>query len=92
MPPSVLAFIIVWLLGLMSWVAGVVCYFRARRHYIGPNGVLAFAFPIARLRPSNYTAEGAAILRWQFVFIGIFLGLVAVGFTIANLQFDGHHQ
>ena len=87
---SVLAFITVWLLGLLSWVAAFVCYARARRHYIGPRGLLAFIFPIGRLRPSNYTAEGASILRWQFMFMIAFLGLVALGTVVARLQFTGH--
>lgn len=78
MPPSVLACYIVGLLALLTWVAGVVCYVRARRHYNGPRGLLAFIFPIGRLGPSNYTAAGVSILRWQYVFMVAFLGLVAM--------------
>jgi hypothetical protein len=73
----------------MTWLAGVVCYVRARRHYIGPKGLLAFIFPIGRLRPSNYTAEVASILRWQFVFMIVLLCLVGIGMGIAMLQFHG---
>lgn len=89
MPPSVAAFTIVWVLALMLWVAGLACYVRARRHYIGPKGLLASMLPIGRLRPSNYTTQGVAILRWQFIFMLAFLVLIAVGFTIATTQFDG---
>jgi hypothetical protein len=92
MPPAVVAFIIVWLVALLSWVAGFVCYFRTRRHYIGPKGLLAFFFPIGRLRPSNYTPEGASILRWQFAFMIVFLCMVALGMAIASRQFNGHLQ
>jgi len=91
-PPSFWTFIIVWLLGLLSWLAGIVCYVRARRHYIGPRGLLAFIFPIGRLKPSNYTAEGASILRWQFVFMIGFMCLVTIGIVIAKLQFNGYQQ
>jgi hypothetical protein len=92
MPLSVPTFIIVWLVALLSWVAAIVCYVRSRRHYVGPRGFLAFLFPIGRLKPSNYTVEGASILRWQFVFMMVFLCLVAVGSVIANLQLNSHRQ
>jgi len=34
--------------------------------------------PIGRLKPSNYTVDGASILRWQFLFMLVFLGLVRI--------------
>jgi hypothetical protein len=92
MSPAVLAFVIVWFLGLLSWVAALVCYVRARRYYVGPRGLVDFFFPIGRLRPSNYTAEGASILRWQFVLMIVFLGLVVIGTVIAKLQLNGHQH
>jgi len=51
--------------------------------------LLAFLFPIGRLRPTNYTIEGVSILRWQFVFMAVFLILVLIGGVIANLKFHG---
>jgi hypothetical protein len=89
MPILVQVFVILWVLALMTWLAGIVCYVRARRHYIGPKGLLPFIFPIGRLRPSNYTAEGASILRWQFLFMIVFLCLVGIGIDIGKLEFPG---
>ena len=90
MPPPILAFAMVWLLGLASWIAGVVCYLRARRYYVGPKGLLTFILPIGRLRPSNYSAAGPSLIRWQFRFMLIFLGTVLGGLAIAHFQFSGH--
>ena len=90
MPAAVVAFAVVWILGLLTWVAGAVCFFRARRHYQGPRGLLASLFPLGRLWPSNYAAPGVSLLRWQYLFIAIFLALVAIGFGIAETQFHGY--
>jgi hypothetical protein len=90
MPPEILAFVVVWLLGLVSWVAGLAFHLRARRYYVGPKGFAAFIFPIARLKPSNYLAAGVSLLRWEFRCMAIFLCTVAAGFAISYFQFHGH--
>lgn len=79
-----LPFLIALFLALLSWVAAFICCVRARRHYVGPRGLLAFIFPIGRLRPSNYTTRGVSILRWQFVFMIAFLLVIALATGIGN--------
>ena len=89
---AVLVFDAIWILALVSWVAAIICYFRARRHYVGPTGILTLISPIARLKPSNYSAAGASLIRWEFRFILLFLSLVAIGTVIAHTILIGHGQ
>ncbi len=92
MQPEFRSFIVVWLLGLVSWVAGLVLHLLARRHYIGPKGFATFFFPIARLKPSNYSADGVLLLRWEFRCIAVFLCTTTVGFAIGYLHLHGQPQ
>jgi hypothetical protein len=90
MSSEIRAFVVVWLLALVSWVAGFVFHLLAGRYYIGPKNVLTFIFPISRLKPSNYSAAGVSLLRWEFRCAAIFLCLVATGFAISYFRFHGH--
>jgi hypothetical protein len=87
MPPATLAFLVILLVGLVVWVAALVCHLRARRHYVGPTGFFASVLPIARLRPSNYSAAGASLVRWELRCMLAFLCLIAIDFVIAHSQF-----
>jgi|HubBroStandDraft_1064217.scaffolds.fasta_scaffold952875_1 multidrug efflux pump subunit AcrB len=80
----------IYLVAIASWVTALIFYRRARKHYLGPTGWAQLRNPFARYISTNYTADGASLLRWQFIFMGIFAISCLVALVFARIKTLGH--